>query len=103
MNLQENIQRIREMMGVINEEQRKPSEEEFNQAMEDVKTIIPLISHRIIDEEELEHNEETMVKLNKMIRQKVKEGNDEVLDEMWELAGSRIMKNAINIITYYTK
>jgi uncharacterized membrane protein (DUF106 family) len=103
MNLQENIQRIREMMGVINEEQRKPSEEEFNQAMEDVKTIIPLISHRIIDEEELEHNEETMVKLNKMIRQKVKEGNDEVLDEMWELAGSRIIKNAINIITYYTK
>jgi uncharacterized protein YfkK (UPF0435 family) len=68
------------MMGVINEEQRKPSEEEFDQAMEDVKTIIPLISHRIIDEEELEHNEETMVKLNKMIRQKVKEGNDEVLD-----------------------
>ena len=29
MNLQENIQRIREMMGVINEEQRKPSEEEL--------------------------------------------------------------------------
>ena len=100
MNLQEQISRIQSMMGVINEEQRKPSEEEFNQAMEDVKTIIPLISHRIIDEEELEHNEETMVKLNKMIRQKVKEGNDEVLDEMWELAGSRIIKNAINIITY---
>ena len=40
MNLQENILRIRSMMGVINEEQRKPSEEEFNQAMEDVKTII---------------------------------------------------------------
>jgi hypothetical protein len=102
-NQQEQISRIQSMMGVINEEQRKPSEEEFNQAMEDVKTIIPLISHRIIDEEELEHNEETMVKLNKMIRQKVKEGNDEVLDEMWELAGSRIIKNAINIITYYTK
>jgi hypothetical protein len=43
------------------------------------------------------------MKLNKMIRQKVKEGNDEVLDEMWELAGSRIMKNAINVITAYTK
>jgi uncharacterized membrane protein (DUF106 family) len=102
MNLQEQISRIQSMMGVLKEEQRKPSEEEFNQAMEDVKTIIPLISHRIIDEEGLEHNEETMVKLNKMIRQKVKEGNDEVLDEMWELAGSSIMKNAINIITYYT-
>jgi hypothetical protein len=103
MNLQENIQRIKEMMGVFSEEQRKPSEEEFNQAIEDVQTIIPIISHRIIHEEGLEHNEETMIKLNKMILQKVKEGNDEVLDEMWELAGSRIMKNAINVITYYTK
>ena len=44
-----------------------------------------------------------MAKLNKIILQKVKEGNDEILDEMWELAGSKIMKNAINIITFYTK
>jgi uncharacterized membrane protein (DUF106 family) len=103
MNLQEQISRIQSMMGLLNEEHRKPSEEEFNQAMEDVKTIIPIISHRIIDKEGLEHNKDTMMKLNKMIRQKVKEGNDEVLDEMWELAGSRIMKNAINVITAYIK
>jgi len=102
-NLQEQISRIQSIMGLLNEEHRKPSEEEFNQAMEDVKTIIPIISHRIIDKEGLEHNKDTMMKLNKMIRQKVKEGNDEVLDEMWELAGSRIMKNAINVITAYTK
>ena len=51
----------------------------------------------------MEHNEENMVKLNKIILQKVKEGNDEILDEMWELAGGRIIKNAINIITFYTK
>ena len=77
MNLQEQIYRINEMMGVFSEEQRKPSEEEFNQAIDDVQTIIPIISHRIIHEEGLEHNEETMIKLNKMILQKVKEGNDD--------------------------
>ena len=100
----EEIHRIHEMMGVINENnQNKPSEEEFIQAIKDVKTIVPLISHRIIHEEGLEHNEENIVRLNKMILKKVKEGDDEILDEMWELAGSMVMKNAINIITFYTK
>jgi hypothetical protein len=97
MNLTEHIRKV------LMEELNKPSEKSFEQALRDVKTIIPLISHRIIDENGLKHDEETVVRLNKMILQKVKEGNDEVLDEMWELAGSRIMKNAINIITYYTK
>ena len=99
MNLQEQISRIQEMMGI----EKKPSEKEFLQAIKDVMPIIPLISHKIIHEKDLEHNEENMVKLNKMILQKVKEGNDGILDEMWELAGSAIMKNAINIITFYTK
>ena len=104
MNLQEQISRMKSMMGVINENnQNKPSEEEFIQAIKDVKTIVPLISHRIIHEEGLEHNEENIVRLNKMILKKVKEGDDEILDEMWELAGSMVMKNAINIITFYTK
>ena len=48
MNLQEQISRMKSMMGVINENnQNKPSEEEFIQAIKDVKTIVPLISHKI--------------------------------------------------------
>ena len=88
---------------ILKEELNKPSEKSFEQALKDVMTLIPLISHRILHDENMEHNEETVVRLNKMILQKVKEGDGEILDEMWELAGSRIMKNAINIITYYTK
>ena len=97
MNLQESIRRI------LREELNKPSENEFKQALKDVRSLIPQISHRILHDENKEHNKENMIKLNKIILQKVEEGNDEVLDEMWELAGSRIIKNAINIITFYTK
>ena len=97
MNLRESIRRI------LKEETNKPSEREFEQAINDVEVIIPLISHRILHDKNMEHNEENIVKLNKIILQKVREGNDEILDEMWELAGSAIMKNAINIITFYTK
>ena len=97
MNLQENIRRI------LREETNKPSENEFKQALKDVMPLIPLISHRILHDKKMGHNKENMAKLNKIILQKVKEGNDEILDEMWELAGSRIIKNAINIITFYTK
>ena len=96
-NLQESIKRI------LREETNKPSENEFKQALKDVMALIPLISHRILHDENMEHNKENMANLNKIILQKVKEGNDEILDEMWELAGSKIMKNAINIITFYTK
>ena len=95
--IKESIRRI------LKEELNKPSEKSFEQALKDVMTLIPLISHRILHDENMEHNEETVVRLNKMILQKVKEGNDEVLDEMWEIAGSMIMKHAINIITHYTK
>ena len=97
MNLRESIRRI------LKEETNKPSEREFEQAINDVEVIIPIISHRILHDKNMEHNEENIVKLNKIILQKVREGNDEILDEMWELAGSAIMKNAINIITFYTK
>jgi hypothetical protein len=96
-DLKESIRKI------LREELNKPSEKSFEQALKDVMTLIPLISHRILHDENMEHNEETVVRLNKMILQKVKEGNDEVLDEMWEIAGSMIMKHAINIITHYTK
>ncbi len=97
MNLQESIRRI------LREELNKPSEDEFKQALKDIMSLIPLISHRILHDENMEHNEETMIKLNKIILQKVKEGNDDILDEMWELAHSLVIKNAINIITFYTK
>ena len=69
----------------------------------DVKVIIPVISHRILHDEKMEHNEENIAKLNKILLKKVRKGNDEILDEMWELAGNSLMKNAINIITFYTK
>lgn len=49
------------------------------------------------------HNSETMIRLNKEVLEKVKEGDDEVLDKLWEIAGTLIMKNAINTITFYTK
>jgi len=96
-DLKENIRRI------LREETNKPSENEFKHALKDVMPLIPLISHRILHDENMEHNKENMAKLNKIILQKVKEGNDEILDEMWKLAGSEIIKNAINIITFYTK
>jgi hypothetical protein len=96
-NLQENIRRI------LREELNKPSESEFKQAIQDVRSMIPIISHRIIKENGLEHNEENIVRLNKKILQKVIKGDDTILDEMWNLAGSMVVKHAINIITYYTK
>jgi hypothetical protein len=88
---------------IIKEEINRPSEEDFKQALKDVRTIVPIITHRIIHDEGLEHNTETVIRLNQEILQKVKEGDDEILDEMWELAGNLILKNAINIITFYTK
>ena len=35
--------------------------------------------------------------------EKVKEGNEIILDQMWEHSWSLITKNAINTITYYTR
>ena len=97
MKLQEHIRKV------LREELNKPSESEFKQALKDVMSLIPLISHRILHDENMEHNEEIIVKLNKEILQKVIMGDDEILDEMWDLAGSMVVKHAINVITYYTK
>ena len=88
---------------IIKEEINKPSENEYNQALKDVMTLIPIISHRILHDENMEHNGENIINLNKEILKKVKMGDDEILDQMWELAGSAVIKNAINIITFYTK
>lgn len=97
MNLQEKIRKV------LREELNKPSESEFKQALKDVMSLIPLISHRILYDGNMEHNEENIVKLNKKIFQKVIKGDDEILDEMWNLASSMVVKHAINVITYYTK
>ena len=88
---------------IIKEEINRPSESEFNQALKDVRPLIPMVAHRILRDENLEHNEENIVKLNKEILQKVIQGDDKILDEMWELASSMVVKHAINVITYYTK
>lgn len=88
---------------IIKEEINRPSEAEFKQALKDVRTMVPIIAHKIIHDKKLGHDTETVIRLNQEILQKVKEGDDEILDEMWELAGTLILKNAINIITFYTK
>jgi hypothetical protein len=88
---------------IIKEEINKPSESEFKQAIQDVRSMIPMISHRILKDQGLEPNGEKIIKLNKEILQKVINGDDTILDEMWNLAGSMVVKHAINIITYYTK
>ena len=93
MNLQEHIRKV------LREELNKPSESEFKQALKDVMPLIPLILH----DENMEHNEEKIIKLNKEILQKVIKGDDEILDEMWNRANSMVIKHAINVITYYTK
>jgi hypothetical protein len=77
--------------------------DEYNKALKDVNVLIPLISHEIIHENGLEHTEENMIKLNREIKQKVESGDDYVLDKMWDLAGSAVLKHAINVITHYHK
>jgi len=82
-------------------EEQNPSEELFNQAIQDIKPIIPLISHDIIHDKNLEHNEENMVKINKELLKRVYAGDDYILDRLWDLAGNSLLKNAVNIITAY--
>lgn len=88
---------------IIKEEIEKPSVREFEQAIKDVRPMIPSITHKIIHDENLEHNQETVIKINNDILEKIRRGDDEILDQMWEMAGSMIIKNAINIITFYTR
>lgn len=77
--------------------------DEYNKALGDINILIPLISHEIIHSLGLEHNEENMIKLNSEIKQKVREGDDYILDKMWDLAGSAVLKHAINVITHFHK
>ena len=77
--------------------------DEYHKALKDINVLIPLISHEIIHKNGIEHTEENMVKLNSEIKQKVEQGDDDILDRMWDLAGSVILKHAINVITHYHK
>jgi len=76
---------------------------EYNRALKEVSSLIPQISHKIIHENNLPHNEETIIKLNKEIIEKVKRGDDKTLDLMWDIAWSLSLKHSINVITYYHK
>ena len=83
-------------------EEQKPSEESFNQAIQDIKPIIPQISHDIIHREKLEHTKENIAKINKELLKKVYAGDDDILDKLWDLSGNSLLKNAVNTITAYT-
>jgi hypothetical protein len=99
MSIRKEVSRIK----ILLENGNKPSEESYLTALKDVKSLIPELSHKIIHKNKLNHDDETMIRLNKELFEKVKSGDDEVLDELWEMAGSHVLRNAINIITYYNK
>ncbi len=88
---------------LLRENKNTPTDEEYIRALKDISPLIPQISHKIINDEGLDHNEENIIILNKEIVKKVKTGDEEILDSLWDLAWSGIMKNAINIITFYHK
>jgi hypothetical protein len=92
--MREHIDKFRQL---INENHS----DEYNNALKDVNVLIPLISHEIIHKKGLEHTEENMIMLNHKIKQKVERGDDYILDKMWDLAGSAVLKHAINVITHY--
>jgi len=84
-------------------EDNKPSEEIYQQALKDIKPLIPVLSHNLIHQQGLEHNDKNMIKLNQEIFGLVEKGDDNILDQLWDLAGNSLLKNAINIITFYHK
>ena len=99
MSIRKEISRIK----VLLEGDKKPSEESYLMALKDIRPLIPNLSHKIIHKNNLEHDSETIIKLNKEIFEKVKMGDDEVLDSLWDIAGNHLLRNSINIITFYHK
>lgn len=99
MSVRKEISRIKVLLEGIN----KPSEKSYLMALKDIKPLIPNLSHIIIHKNNLEHDSETIIKLNKEIFEKVKMGDDEVLDSLWDIAGNNLLRNSINIITFYHK
>ena len=101
MSVRKEISRIKVLLE--DDGSKKPSEESYLMALKDIRTLIPELSHKIIHKNGLDHDDETMIKLNKSLLEKVKSGDDDVLDSLWDIAGNMILRNAINIITYYHK
>jgi len=99
MSIRKEVSRIKILLEGIN----KPSEESYLMSLKDVRVLIPVLSHKIIHKNKLNHDDETMIKFNKELFEKVKTGDDEVLDELWEIAGTLVLRNAINVITHYHK
>lgn len=99
MSVRKEISRIK----VLLEGNNKPSEKSYLMALKDIRPLIPSLSHKIIHKNNLEHNSETIIKLNDEIFEKVKMGDDEVLDSLWDMAGTLLLRNSINIISFYHK
>lgn len=70
---------------------------EFDQA---IKDISPLIAELVHDRSH--HSNKEGDSFDEIL-QKVKEGDDKTLDELWKIAGSELLKYAIDVITHYTK
>jgi hypothetical protein len=70
-------------------EDNQPSEGSYQQALKDIKPLIPNLSDNLARQQE--------------IFSLVKKGDDKILDQLWDLAGNSLLKNAINIITFYHK
>ena len=100
MSVRKEISRIKML---LENGQGKPSEKSYLMALKDIMPIIPHLSHKIIHKNNLKHDSETIIKLNDEIFEKVKLGDDDVLDSLWDMAGNLILKNAINIISFYHK
>ena len=96
-------QELRKLIRESLEESGRPSEKEFNEAIKDIMVLIPPISHDIIHDNNLPHDEEIVIRLNQEILQNIKKGNKEMLDKMWEKSWSRVLKYAINTISHYTE
>lgn len=97
--MREQINKVMNFGQFINENYN----DEYNRALKDVNVLIPLISHEIIHKKGLEHTEENIININREIKQKVESGDNDILDKMWDLAGSAVLKHAINVITHYHK
>jgi hypothetical protein len=99
MSVRKEISKIK----ILLEGDNRPSDESYLRALKDVKVLIPVLSHKIIHKNKLKHDDETMIRFNKEIFEKVKSGDDDILDTLWDIAGSSVLRNAINIITFYHK
>ena len=67
MSIRKEVSRIK----ILLENGNKPSEESYLTALKDVKSLIPELSHKIIHKNKLNHDDETMIRLNKELLKKL--------------------------------